>query len=381
MTYKGFSPADLARSMHTTLADHIRTVEEAMLRNFQFGALLDSNGRVSYNHAGRGMDWPVQYRLHNVEGNTGQTARNFVPKNLFKTANLEYRGYQATDSMFYREFLENQGDAAIVKVFDDFTERIEVSVKQKLGTEYYVDGEAANNEQSWHGIETMFQTDGSVGVADGLRNDAVDNADLVAWPTGTYAGLQLQLGYYNGANESGSIWPNGLADPEYDFWTPLIVIYTSTTFGGAADTFAGQGDEAMRYGIIHSQRNSSMDGQVSNIWLDRELYRQLLNLIDDKEQINITSNNSLRAMGFKNVVIFDGVEVSWEAGIPANVGYGCNIQNVELRSQDSTLLRTEGPEYDIHTQSFNAVVSTISNLKFKSPRNCFKLIKNTDVAT
>jgi hypothetical protein len=40
---------------------------------------------------------------------------------------------------------------------------------------------------------------------------------------------------------------------------------------------------------------------------------------------------------------------------------------------DSSLLRSEGPEYDIHSQSFNAVVSTLSNLKFSSPRNFFKL--------
>ena len=98
-----------------------------------------------------------------------------------------------------------------------------------------------------------------------------------------------------------------------------------------------------------------------------------MNLIDDKERIAISSENSLRALGFKNVLNFDGIEVSWEAAIASGVGYGLNYDNMELKSMDDALLRSEGPEYDIHSQSFNAVVSTLSNMKFSSPRNFFKL--------
>ena len=129
----------------------------------------------------------------------------------------------------------------------------------------------------------------------------------------------------------------------------------------------------MRFAIIHAQRNSSLKGQITNIMLGRDLYMDLLNLIDDKERIQITSEHQLRALGFKNTVNFDGIEVSWENAVPTAVGYGMNYDNIELKSMDSSLLRSEGPEYDIHSQSFNAVVSTLSNLKFSSPRNFFKL--------
>lgn len=381
MTYQGFSPTDFARSSQTTLQDHVREVEEVMLRNFQFGALLESAGRVNYRNGGRGFDWPVQYRLHDVEGNTGQTTRNFVQKNLWKRAYLGYRGYQVTDSMYHREFLENTGEHAIVKVWDNFVERLMTSMKQKLATEYFVNGDESGNEESWQGLETLFKTDGSLDSTAGTRNDVVASDDYVAWPSGTYAGLEMELGEYQGENESGAIWPDGLADPEYDFWTPLIVMYTSSLFGGTADTFAAQGDEAMRFAIIHSQRNLQMDGQVTNIWLNRTLFMQLKNLFDAKEEIPISSEHSLRALGFTNVISFDGVEVSWEAGIPSGVGYGVNINHVELKGMEDTLLRSEGPVYDIHTQSYNAVVSTLSNLKFASPRNFFKLIDHTAVST
>lgn len=386
MTYKGFNPVAFARSAATTLANHIREVEEAFLRNYQIGALLEANGRTTYDVGGEGIDWPVQYKIHNVEGNTGETPRNFTRRNLWKVANLEFRGYQATDSMYYREFLSNRGPEGIVKVYDNFTERITTSLKQALGKEYYIDGLLSTNTTNWMGMETIFNcaatrgsTNSTVQAGSGVTatsSRSANGADLCGWPQGNYAGIRMDLGYYGGENESGKTWPDGLADPQYDFWTPLVLNYTTThaDISASTNSWAGQGLEILRYGIITCQRNVSMEGQITNIILDRKLYRQCLDAMDDKEQINITSENGLRALGFKNVFVFDGVEVSWEVGVPSDVGYGINYNMMELLSMDKQLLRTEGPEYDINTQSFNAVVSTLSNLKFKSPRNFFKVM-------
>ena len=375
MAYKGFNPVAFARTAATTLAHHIRDVEENMLRNYQLGALLEAAGRVNYNNTGEGFDWPVQYRLHKIEGNTGETARNFARKNLWKTANLEMRGYQTTDSMYYREFKSNSGEEGIIKVFDNFVQRLETSIEQSLAGEYFVDGSLAANSQGWHGLETMFGIASSNNTVDkgGAGPGSFNAEDYVAAPSGTYAGIQTDLGVYGGGQESTAGWPNGVADPEYDFWSPLIVNYNSTSFGGATSTWAAQADEAMRFAIIHAQRNTSQNGQITNIMLGRDLYMDFLNLIDENERIQITSEHQLRALGFKNTVNFDGIEVSWEAAVPTAVGYGLNYDNIELKSMDSSLLRSEGPEYDIHSQAFNAVVSTLSNLKFSSPRNFFKL--------
>ena len=374
MAYKGFNPVAFSRTAATTLANHIREVEESMLRNYQMGALLEAGGRVNYNNSGEGFDWPVQYRLHKVEGNTGETQRNFARRNLWKTASLEFRGYQTTDSMYYREFRSNKGPEGVVKVFDNFVERLETSLTQGLGGEYYVDGSASGNENSWHGLESIFVLNGTVDSTSGAQRSA-NAADIVGYPNDTYAALSTVLGNYGGENESGQYWPDGIADAEYDFWSPLVVNYTTThaDLPSSTNTWAGQGDEAMRYAIINAQRNTSKNGQITNILLARDLYMGLLNIIDTKERIQISSEQSLRALGFKNVLNFDGIEVSWEAAIASGVGYGINYDNIELKSMDESLLRSEGPEYDIHSQSFNAVVSTLSNLKFSSPRNFFKL--------
>jgi hypothetical protein len=205
----------------------------------------------------------------------------------------------------------------------------------------------------------------TVNIATGASRPA-NAADVVGYPSDTYATLSTVLGNYGGENESTNpAWPHGLADTQFDFWSPIVANTSSTVFGDIT--------ESLRFAIINSQRNSSVDGQITNAWIARDVYEDFLNIFDNKEQIYITSENSLRALGFKNTFQYDGIEVSWEAAVPTGVGYGMNLSTTSLKSMDSTLLRVEGPEYDIHTQSFNAVVSTLSNLKFKSPRNCFKL--------
>ena len=374
ITLQGFSSTDWARAANTTLAKYIREVENDVLRNYQMGALLEANGRLSYNNTGRGLVWPTLYRLHRLEGNTGETVRQFNRNNLWKQANLEFRGYQDTDAITYKELKENDGPEGLIKIWDGFTDRLTMSMRQGLAAEYYIDGTASGNETAWHGLESMFGTVvNTLNVSTGVSQTKAA-ADLVAVAPNTYAGIACAQGTYGGDQESGVVWPLGLASPEYDFWTPLIVNYTSTSFGGSADTWAAQGVEALRYGIIHSQRNTNANGQITNIFLTRELYRLFLAQIDAYQKINIERNqpNGLVSMGFKNTVVFDNVEVSWEAAIPESIGYGVNIQNMELLSMDDSLFRTEGPEYDMRQQSYIACVSTLSNLKFASPRNFVK---------
>ena len=205
-SYTNYGDTQWARTLATTLADHIRDVEEEMLRNFPMGALVDSMGRTTYNNIGMGFDWPVQYKLHATEGNTGATARNFVRTNLWKTAALPYRGYQVVDSITKDELLANRGEAAIVKIFDNFTTRLTTSLKQGLGNQYYIDGNASGNETNWHGLESMFGGTQTVDVTSttAVAGRTANAADTVLYPNDTYATLSTVLGNYGGDDQGPS---------------------------------------------------------------------------------------------------------------------------------------------------------------------------------
>lgn len=377
-TYAGYSQQQWARLINTTLAEHRSTLEENMLRNYQMGALLEANGRVTYNHGGNGFDWPVQFKLPTATGNTGEQTRNFVRRNYYKGAALDWRGYEVTDSMSRFEMLANRGEEGIVKIMDRMVKNLETGLKQHFGRQYYVDGNATGNEQCWHGFESWCGrvSNSTLTFTTGAARTA-NQADVVCEPSDTYATLSTILGNYGGEQESSVCWPLGVATTDYDFWSPLLIVFDSSEFGATDDKF-DKGDEAIRFGLTHAQRNAGgLDGQISHVILDRELYRAFKKAAAAKEEIQVdnASQGSLRSLGFKNSFIFDGVEVTFENGVPNRVGYGFNINQMELASMDSTLLTTE-TEWDMRTQSYNAVVSTLSNLvSLSGPRNFFKLLE------
>lgn len=86
------SSTDWARSIATTIVNHLREEEIASLRKYKFFAALEGAGQIRTNMSGRGFDWEIQYRNHTPSGNNGETPRNFSRENLWKKLELEYRG-------------------------------------------------------------------------------------------------------------------------------------------------------------------------------------------------------------------------------------------------------------------------------------------------
>lgn len=379
-SFQGFDRFSWARSLHTTMPRLLREVEDAAKKNYMIMALLESRGRIMTGLGGEGIQWPVRYRLHKASGATGENSRSFAPVNLWKHAALDWRGYEVVDSIKRREMEKNKGEAAIIRVLDQFAERLRESLLQELAPQFYVNGEDSENERFWHGFMTLAQSNGNtINVSDGTTRSA-NAADKVIVPEGNYASLDMTLGAYGGANTSGTPWPEGVADPQYDFWSPLIVQRDSTGFDTSSDTAGQILERAIRYGITHAQRNSTMDGQITNVFLDRSLYIDLKDHNDGRQTIEVKmAPGSLVELGFLNSYRFDGVEISYENAVPVGYGFGINIEAMELLALTDNLFEDEGgPQYDLNTQSMNAVVSTLSNIKYKSPRNFVVWKPNAD---
>lgn len=363
------SSTDWARSIATTIVNHLREEEVASLRKYKVFAALEGSGNIRTNMSGRGFDWEIQYRNHNPSGNNGETPRSFARQNLWKNAELEYRGAQVTDAIYKKEMLENRSAQALVNVAGKMASRLLTSMEQYLAKEWVVDGYAAGNELRFHGIESFMGTNGTINVSTGAQRSA-NAADPFGYSSDTYAGLSTVLGAYGGSQKSG-VWPNGEADPEYDFYSPVIVNHTSTYFGGS--TWAANCVKAVREAIHQTRRNDTKEDQVDMVLLDRRLFIDFLNTLDSKERVIVSRTNGLRSYGFTDVFELDGVEISGENSVPANTGYGMAIGNMELLCMENQLMVSEGPFYDEQTQQFRYVVSTLGNLKFKTPRNFFKL--------
>jgi hypothetical protein len=165
-------------------------------------------------------------------------------------------------------------------------------------------------------------------------------------------------------------------EPEYDFYSPVIVNYGSSYFNGQT-SWTLNCVEATREAIHQCKRNDTRESAIDMVLLDRKLYIKYLNRLDSKERAIVTRDSGLRSYGFSDVFEQDGVEISTEYAVPANCGYGLSIGNMELRCMTGQLMESEGPFYNEELASFRYCVSVLGNLKFKSPRNFFKLMALT----
>ena len=375
------SSTDWARTIGTTLVTHLKEEEQTTFRKFKVFAALEADGKVAMNQGGRGFDWQVRYKNQPVASNNGESPRVFARHNLWQRATLPYRGYTVTDQISKREMLENRGAQALVDVAGKMASRLQESMEQHLSREIYIDGNAAGNENRWHGLESIF---GVANTKDTVRRDngqrrtgGGSNEDIFFWPSDEYAGLRTDLGYLSGGQLETGAWPYVAVDPDYDYYSPLVCNYTSTYFGGQSNTWQLQCIEALREGINHAKRNDTRENQIDMILMDRGLYIQFLNRLDSRERAIVSKSNGLRSYGFGDVVELDGIEVSTEYAVPRGVAYGLSIGNMEMKCMESQLMIAEGPFYNEELQSHRYAVSVLANIKMKSPRNFVKWMSFT----
>jgi hypothetical protein len=381
------SPNDWARAIATTIVQHTREEEIAVFRRFKVFSMLEASGNILMNQNGRGFDWNVRFRNAPVTGNTGDTPRTFNRVNMWKRAELPWRGFTTTDLIYRRELLENRGQAALVNVASQMAQRLQESLEQYLSYQPYVDGNASGNENFFHGMLSFLGYTGTVDSTlttasnPAQKRTSSNAADKFGFPSDNYAGLSTELGYYGGGRlrpASGSdvgVFPDVPVTEDFDFYAPIIINYTSTSYTGTASWggTTGTAVSATREGIHQCKRNDTRESQIDMVVLDRKLFIQYLNNLESKERALVTRENGLRQFGYNDVFEQDGVEITTEAAVPGGLGFGMSIGNMELRCLEDQLFMAEGPYFSEETQAFRYACSTLGNFRFKSPRNFFLL--------
>lgn len=354
--------------VNTTITKYLREVEDNIMRNRKLLALLKKKGRIMFNESGKNLEWRVRYKRHNMQGMADADTLTFPRSDLWKVANLDWRGYASADSLTKKESLINKGTEAIVKRYSEIIPDLVDDMQENFSDELYVDGNATGNEKRIHGIESFMGTTGSAITGTTVMN-----------PSDTYAGLTTGLGDYGGS--WSSTWPkSGTGPAEYDYWSPLILDITSSLaaasggWSSATATWAARCQEIMRFGIIHSKKNKTMQGQNDLITLDAEFYRLFEEFQATKERIVIdrgTRKDGLLSIGFTDVINFEGSEVTYEYGMPANTAYGWNTEKMKLNSLQDKLFVPTGPDYSPTAQGWLFSCDYYGNMWF-NPRYFWK---------
>lgn len=347
---------------NVTINRYIREVTKAIMRKRVLLAMLQSKGRVTNNMSGKLVDWKVKYKRSPMSPFSDGDSIVFTRQEKHKTAQLPMRAYVVSQSMNKGDKLMNAGKEAIVKKYTDMVKELLDDIRDQFSEQLIqVDGNAAGNTDRIHGLESVFSATNNGSSLVGTNND-------------TYAGLSTARGTYGGA-WTGT-WPDGYGDSQYDFWTPLVVNYTSTlaaSSGGwspTSKTWSQVCIEALRFGIINTQRNST---DLDCFLLEKNMYRQALDKIDDSERLVVNRNQdpAMTKLGFKGINV-DGVDIYWEQGLVAGTGYGLCIDELELMSWQDQLFASS-TDFNLETVSDRAAIDFYGNLKISSPRSFCKL--------
>lgn len=353
------------RDIHTTIHQYIREQEENIIRNRKLMALAKSKGKIVYGASGDLMDWKVRYKRAPMRVFRESDTLTFSKVNRWKTAQLDWRSYAATDQIGKLEKLKNRNTEAIIKVYSELTENLMSDIEEHFADELYVDGNLAANFGRIHGLESFLGYSGT--ATNGYTATSNDS----------YAGLSTVLGTYGGAWTGD--WPYGKGDPEYDFWTPVIVDYTDTAWTASTKTWPNTCQEALRYGINAMMRNKSAKGMLSLVLLERLLFVQFKEKLSANERLVVTrgdSKDGMYALGFNDVINFEGVDHTTEFGVPDDTGYGLAPAHMEIRSLQDRLFVAELPDFDLATYVERFSVDFFGNMRC-NPRYFCKWINAT----
>lgn len=341
-----------ARVDVATINKHVKKLTEPIFRKRGFMALLRKKGRITFNNAGKKFDWRARFRRHSPEAYDDMGAVSFPRTNLWKTCELPYRAYSVGESFSKFEKLANGNtDEALIKIVSEATKALSDSMNEFFADQLVLDGNSTAYT-SIHGLESWFSVSGT--TCNSL-------ASYCGNPNDTYAGLSTALGNYGGSWTGA--WPAGVGSCEFNFFSPLVVDTHNALWTASTKTWPNDCREALRYGTLYLQtlQNQNLDA----ILLNPELYRQLLDSTEDKEQIQLTAASEAVALGFRSVT-YDGVPIISEYGVPADTGYGLVMDKLELRSMQSQLFMVD-EDQEIDNKTSKMSLDFFGNLSIESP--------------
>lgn len=360
-----------SRVSKATLSKWAKRVSDQAEKKMQLIPILRKKGRIKTLDGGGELRWIVRNKYHELLGHVDGLDRSYNRLNDLVNATLPWAGYELVDAITPVEKAQNKGESAVVRLFDQKVAQMQMSAAQRMAGQLYNDASVAQTSipLPLHGIESMMSFTSQTNT-DEFQTTSDD----------TYAGIST----------SRTVWTSTTTDPGYEGWSPVIV-NANRTVGGSAVAWADAADEYLRAGIIKSQVTADADDVVDVVLLRQSPFKDLLNLLDDKERKTVAAGYAESAYGFRpgQTVQFEGAMVGWDHACPSTdadsyevFGYGFNTSKMELNMLDIPGF-TRGKDSLFGFQEFVDPGTAASllrlmfygQIKFESPRYFAKFSK------
>lgn len=360
-----------AEQAATVITKHLKGAEPAIMQNQVFPAMLYKKGRIRYNCAGTDFDWPVRFRRRKGApiNDTEEVTLSRIQQH--RRAKLDYKAFVISDLYTKLDGLANRSPESLTQMLSNNTESLIEDLKVDFGKQLLYNGDAAGNTGRITGYNSIFKHAGTASVN-----------PLVADNTGSYAQLNLARQSYGGTWSDPGSWPlGGYGTEDYDFWTPLILNWSSASWvnGGV---WANNCLEVLGYLTTVQLRHEAKDERVDLIMLDLQMFNDFKAALRLKERINISNAQSdVVQLGFTEAVEFDGTSVLPsvlpQPGVSPSYasGFGINFGTIELLSMQSQLFVADAEPVSAIRRTGAITADFMGNLRIRRPRTQAKIEK------
>lgn len=357
--------ADQWIGLVNTLREKFVATEDLTQRSRLWLMALERRGRISFNSEGISHDWAVKRAETPVTAYGDGGDVDFNAHNLWSKASLAWRGFLSTDAMTKMQRVQYGSDTAIVNRYAVIMDNIRSSLRHRMGSELYVDGNAAGNELRMHG------------AASWQGNGTVVAADLVHQPSDTYANLSTLPAQYDTWSSNLSVspnaqlatdWPEGSGGAGYDYWSPKLVNWSSTSWGSGTNTWIDNCEEVLSRTQQWLYSTAATDNEVLFGLLAGNLFSGFKSAMRARQR-EVLPHPEDRSYGIGGQSVnFEGMLIKHEFDAIADQGEILNFGKMRLNILTKTLIDSEGPQWAPTRNAWLFSAGIMGNLKFKSPK-------------
>lgn len=337
---------------------YIKKIAEPIMVRARFLGALKAYGRISYNHDAADIRWRVRYSRATPSVGVGYPIDvSFNMPNRYTTAVLPWRQYQLGEAIpKIEKLIGRRDDTAFPRLLEVTLKNMRDDFQYYFQRVLYADGESGTNDL--HGLESFF---GYTGLVSGGK---------VGNPNDNYAGIATNLGALGGT--ISGVFPEGVSDPEYRAWSPLIVDYKNSGFlqgGESSATWPVTWRRVIRYGRAFLSALQGVDPDI--IVMHPDLERQAKDTTDPYTRLEATAQSKMVDLGIKTMQ-FEGIEIVTDPFCPSAVAYMLPMDKIELMCMQSQLIELHETTDPYNTDLL--LLDFFGNMRADSPAFFCKLV-------
>lgn len=261
----------------------LNEITQTIFRNKPMLGLMQSFGRITPAKGGELLEWVVNMRNPKPRGYSGAGIPEYNEPDNKRTARLPWGAYHYGLRLDRIKLQTNRGPTAFVNMYEDSLNEVKNAYELRWPEYFYQDGDnpPGGEPKPLIGFYTWLgkYSTNTAAAYQGYQGK-------VRIVSGSYAGITMDLGTesseWQGDDSSDTVqttsnpkgitagqkwWPAGQGDAAYDFWHPLVVNTTSTSWGSNPGFDAVYCEEQLDFGIMYSRRNAQGDKGPINLLL------------------------------------------------------------------------------------------------------------------